>query len=170
MHPLSVDDAFYQLLRECDYELFLAAKIKGCPHCGGPLDTANYLRKTRGLSAESEICFSLCCRVEGCRKRRRPRSIRFLGRKVYGAWVVILAVEYCNDLGLKGQIARQTISRWKVFWKEHLSEAGSFMKWARGVLVPGTKVTDLPGSLLGYFGFPKRESWLSILKFFTEPV
>jgi hypothetical protein len=170
MYPLCADAPFIQSLRLFDQELFLAMKAKGCPHCGSPLDTANYSRKTRGLSTEPEIRFSLCCRAEGCRKRLLPRSVRFLGRRVYGAWVVILAIEYCNDLGLKGQIARQTISRWKTFWRERLSEAGSFLKWARGVLPPGVKSTSLPSSLLGYFDFPKRESWILILKFFTEPV
>jgi len=170
MYPLCADAPFIQSLRQFDRELFLAIKVKGCPHCGGPLDTANYSRKTRGLSEDSEIRLSLCCRVEGCRKRRLPRSIRFLGRKVYGAWVVILAVEYCNELGLKGQISRQTISRWKVFWKERLSETGSFLRWARGVLPPRAKITDRPGSLFEYFGFPSPDSWIPILRFFTEPV
>ena len=76
------DVAFFQSLRQFDKEIFLTAKAQGCPHCGGPLDTANYLRKTRGMAEENELRFSLCCRREGCRKRRLPPSVRFLGRRV----------------------------------------------------------------------------------------
>ena len=170
MYPLRPDVSFIQSLCHFDHDLFLAAKAKGCPHCGAPLDTANYNRKTRGMREDQEIRYSLCCRREGCRKRLTPRSVRFLGRKVYGAWVVILAVEYCSELGLKGQIARQTIARWRFFWKERLSQNNSFMQWARSLLPPGAIVSDNPVSILCHFGFPERKSWLFILKFFTQTI
>lgn len=169
-HPIPPNEPFFQTLRQLDQDLFLAVKAKGCPHCKGQLDTSNYYRKTRGMPQERELCFSLCCRQEGCRKRRTPRSLRFLGRRVYGAWVVILAVDFCSELGLKGKIARQTISRWKTFWRARLVESGPFMKWARGVLPPGTSPADSPAALVHCFGFPTFESWILILKFFTEPV
>lgn len=167
LHELSPDSEFLQTLRAFDFNLFQAMKRKGCPRCGGQLDTSNYLRKTRGLSSESEICFSLCCRREGCRKRSKPQSVRFLGQRVYGAWVVILAVDYCRELGLSGQIARQTISRWREFWRMHLSSGGAFVKWARGFLPPGCGFTESPSSFFHHFNFPLRESWFSILSFFT---
>lgn len=168
LDALAPDPAFLQVLRDFDFNLFLSMKKKGCPHCGGPLDTSNYLRKTRGLSDDAEVCFNLCCRREGCRKRCNPRSVRFLGRKVYGAWVVIMAMDYCRELGLSALPARRTIARWRFFWKEYLSEAGAFIRWARGKLVPGTKITTSPSSLFCHFGHPARGSWLSILKFFTQ--
>ena len=104
LHALALDPAFLQGLRDFDFNLFLSMKKKGCPRCRGPLDTSNYLRKTRGLSDESEVCFSLCCRREGCRKRSKPRSVRFLERKVYGAWVVIMAID--SDLLTSGILVR----------------------------------------------------------------
>lgn len=134
------------------------------------LDTENYWRKTRGMAGENELCFSLCCRKEGCRKRRSPKSLRFLGRKVYGAWVVILAVDFCYELGLTGSIARQTISRWKNFWKHQLAPASPFLMFAQGRLKPGAVLTDRPASLVAHFAFPSRESWIPILKFFTTAV
>jgi hypothetical protein len=170
MYPLSFDDTFSQVLLDLDYKLFLAAKAKGCIHCGGLLDTANYARKTRGMGSDNELRFSLCCHREGCRKRHLPRSVRFLGRRVYGAWVIIMAVDFCKELGLQGKIARQTIARWKTFWKAQLSEGSPFLQWARGMLPPGTQITDRPESLLSHFGFPARESWLPILNFFTQPL
>jgi len=168
LHAIALDPAFLQGLRDFDFNLFLSMKKRGCPRCGGPLDTSNYLRKTRGLSDDSELCFSLCCRREGCRKRCKPRSVRFLERKVYGAWVVIMAIDYCRELGLSAAPARRTIARWRSFWKEYLSEAGAFVRWARGKLVPGAEITASPSSLLCHFGYPARGSWLSILQFFTQ--
>jgi len=168
LNALSPDSKFLQLLREFDRNLFLELKKSGCPHCGGQLDTANYWRKTRGMGVELELCFSLCCRNEGCRRRSKPRSVRFFGQKVYGAWVLIMAVEYCRELGLGGQIARQTIARWRMFWKNHLSESGPFVVWARGLLPIGATITESPGSMFCHFGYPARDSWLLILKFFAQ--
>jgi len=168
--PLPPDEAIFQLLREVDHALFIAIKEKGCLKCGGPLDTANYSRKTRGMGEALEIRYSLCCRSDGCRRRSTPRSLRFLGRKVYGAWVVIVALDFCKEFGLKGQVARQTIARWRLFWREQLSEASPFLMWARGALPPGTPVANSPGILLNHFGFPSQESWPPILRFFTEPI
>jgi hypothetical protein len=170
MHSLSVDEAFCQLLRDLDRELFLAIKAKGCPVCGGPLDTSNYIRKTRGMSEGDELRYSLCCRIDGCRKRQTPKSFRFLGRKVYGAWIVILAVDFCQELGMKGKLAHQTLGRWRSFWKEQLSEGSAFIKLARGRLAPGVPITDRPASVVAHFGFPSRDSWIPILKFFTQSI
>jgi hypothetical protein len=167
---LSVDETFCQSLRDLDRDIFLAAKARGCPSCGGILDTSNYIRKTRGMSKGDELRYSLCCRNEGCRKRRTPKSLRFLGRKVYGAWVVILAVDFCEELGMKGQLAHQTLSRWKNFWKNQLSDGTEFIKLARGLVAPGAQITDRPGSLVAHFGFPALHSWIHVLKFFTQAV
>lgn len=168
MKPLLADDAYFQSLRLIDYDLFLASKAKGCPHCGGPLDTSHIPRKPRGLGEKEEWRFSLCCRREGCRKRRTPPSLRFFGRRVYPAWVVILATDFCKKLGLSQRIARQTLARWRSFWKDRLSEGSPFMRFARAFLPVGASAGETPASLLPAFGFPKQESWTPILKFFTH--
>ncbi len=170
MYPLCADATFIQDLRQLDRELFLTTKAKGCPYCGGPLDTANYTRKTRGMAETTELCFSLCCRTEGCRKRTTPRSLRFFGRKVYGAWVVILALDFCTELGLSGQISRQTIGRWKAFWRERLSETSRFMRRIRGLLPLAVVVTERPISLVVHFDLKIRDSWISILNLFCHEI
>ena len=170
MFPLSADDAFFQSLRAFDLELFLAAKSKPCALCSGRLDTSHFPRKPRGAGEQELQRFSLCCRREGCRHRVTPPSLRFLGRKIYSAWVVILAVEYCRELGCSATIARQTIARWRAFWKERLAEAHPFMRWARGLLPPGTPSSTLPSACLKALGFPGRESWVAVLRFFTHPL
>jgi hypothetical protein len=170
MYPLSADDAFFQSLCDLDYQIFLIQKAKACPACGGKLDTAHYPRKPRGLGEKQTTRFSLCCRKEGCRSRQTPPSLRFLGRKVYSAWVVILAPEFCHQLGLQGQIAHQTIARWRGFWAARLAETHPFMRWARATLPPRTPSVSVASGLLATFDFPARTSWVLILRFFTHVV
>jgi hypothetical protein len=168
MHQLYVNDAFFQTLREIDKTIFLEAKARGCLICGGPLDTSNIPRKPRGLGELEDLRFSLCCRREGCRKRLTPPSLRFFGRKVYPALVVILAVDFCRELGLSQRIARQTLARWRSLWRERLAEPSPFMRRARGFLPPGCKAGTTPGSLTSHFGFPSEYSWIPMLRFFTQ--
>lgn len=170
MMPILTDDIFFQSLREFDHDLFLKVKANGCPHCGCPLDISNIPRKLRGLGEKEDIRFSLCCRNDTCRKRLTPPSLRFFGRRVYPAWVFILALDFYAQLGLCCQISRQTLARWKRFWKECLSESGAFMRWARGFLPVGWPSGDSPGRLVSAFGFPSPDARISILKFFSQQI
>lgn len=168
MDPLFVDDVFFKGLRDLDEALFLAVKALFCPHCQGKLDTANYPRKPRGLGELESIRFSLCCRNDGCRHRVTPPSLRFLGQKVYSAWVVIL-FEFVDELGLNRQIARQTLARWRNFWNDRLASDHPFMRRARSLLPPCTPDSNLPSTFLQVFKFRNPESRIPILKFFTNP-
>lgn len=167
MYSLYADAVFFQGLRRIDEDLFKACKAKGCKDCGGVLDTANFPRKPRGLGEQEEFRFSLCCRTEGCRLRLTPPSLRFLGRKIYPAWVVILAVEFCQELGLSQQMARQTLARWRNFWRDCLCESHAFIKYARSFLPVGLLHGETPSCLIKTLGFPERESWIRILRFFV---
>ena len=42
------------------------------------------------LGREHDRRYSFCCAVDGCRSRATPPSLRFLGRKVYLAAIVVL--------------------------------------------------------------------------------
>ena len=75
MFKLFADDIFFKGLRKLDHDLFLLTKIQPCPHCGGQLDTSNIPRKPRGAGELESLQFSLCCRVDGCRRRLTPPSI-----------------------------------------------------------------------------------------------
>ena len=92
-HVLLRDASFWTFLFEADKKLAHEACQQGCP-CGGRLHSANYPRKPRGGGEnlpESYTCrLSFCCDRDGCRKRTTPPSVRFLGRKVYLAAVVVL--------------------------------------------------------------------------------
>ena len=74
-------------------DLAETTRKQGCP-CGGRLHSANYPRKPRGtprhLPEAYRLRLSFCCDRDGCRKRVTPPSVRFLGRKVYLAAIVIL--------------------------------------------------------------------------------
>ena len=59
MTPIPADTAFFQSLYQLDHDLFLKLKAKGCPLCGGPLDTSNYPRKPRGLGEEENSTANL---------------------------------------------------------------------------------------------------------------
>lgn len=168
MKPIPADATFFQSLYQFDRDLFLELKAKGCPHCHSPLDTSNYNRKPRGLGEGQALRFSLCCRRRGCRKRLLPPSLRFFGQKVYSLWVVILAIDFAEQLGLSIKILRQTLARWRLFWQERLAETSAFMKWARSFLPPDSGVTQTPKNLVQVFKFPTRESWVPMLKFFTQ--
>ncbi len=80
---------FIQELYQEDVAEAERVKAAGCPHCGGVLHCGNYQRKPRGIVGEAlrllglDWRISFCCSNEECRKRSTPKSVRFLGRKVY---------------------------------------------------------------------------------------
>jgi len=92
-HSLPLAEEFYEVLRQVDLDLAGEARAQGCLSCGDRLHRADYDRKPRGgpegLPAYVKR-FSFCCQREGCRRRLTPPSVRFLGRRVYLATVVVL--------------------------------------------------------------------------------
>jgi hypothetical protein len=91
-HVLPRDASFWDFLFRVDKNLAAQARRQGCS-CGGRLHGANYPRKPWGgctpLPESYRYRLSFCCDRDGCRKRTTP-LVRFLGRKVYLAAVVVL--------------------------------------------------------------------------------
>lgn len=112
------ETSFWSKLTEIDLELRRATVAKGCPLCGGPLHIADYPRKPRGLpDAVDETFsrrFSTCC--GHCRRRCTPASVRFLGRRVYVAAIMMLATMHALVCGA----AKETLARWSAWWTEVL--------------------------------------------------
>ncbi len=85
-HDLPRPASFWSFLLAVDEDLAEETRKQGCS-CGGRLHCANYPRKPRGaglkLTEFQRLRVSFCCDRDGCRKRATPRSVRFLGRKVY---------------------------------------------------------------------------------------
>ncbi len=153
---------FFSLLLRIDQDLAQQARAGGCPWCGGVLHLASYRRKPRGgpvgLGPEHAERFSFCCSVEGCRRRVRPPSVRFLGRKVFFA-VAVLLVPVLRDgptperLGRLEElftVDRRTLGRWRRWWRESVPATG-FWRAARGRFRRPVAADALPGSLLAAF-------------------
>ncbi len=128
----------------------------GCGHCArGRLCVANYPRKARGLDDEAErwgryeLRLSFCCSREGCRQRTTPPSVRFLGRRVFAAALVLLAVSTSSSATPATPApARQTTRRWRSFWQERLLGSAVFIEMIASRMTSSLESTEMPDALL----------------------
>jgi hypothetical protein len=176
-HSLPGDARFWSFLVAIDEDLSETTRKQACP-CGGPLHCANYPRKPRGgpdkLPEGYQFRLSFCCARDGCRKRTTPPSVRFLGRKVYLAVVVILvaAMRHGPNPRRLRQLSehfgadRRTIARWQAFWREIFPNT-PFWKVARARLTPDRDTTYLPRALLDAFlqNDADCDGWGRLLRF-----
>jgi hypothetical protein len=158
---LLVDARLFLLLGQLDADLAAEVQAGGC-ECGGRLHGARYPRKPRGVPPEAALAFafrhSFCCAAEGCRRRKTPISVRFLGRRVYVAVVVLLASaaegrltrRRCAALQALLGVSERTLRRWRSWWRAALPRT-AFWREARAGFVPPIDVGELPGSLVARF-------------------
>jgi hypothetical protein len=170
-----LDARVLHLLVTVDRELAAEARAKGCA-CGGRLHSARYPRKPpRGLPEElrSEYGWreSLCC--ERCRRRMTPPSVRFLGRRVYPAALVVLVsamtggvterrAAAMRDFGVS--VSVRTLQRWRAWWLRTFPRT-VFWRGARGLMVSPVDEARLPASLLERFVNPAGDRLSSCLRF-----
>ena len=176
------DPSFYQFLHRIDQEHAASVRSRGCLLCGGPLHQANYERKPGGpwTAPEETTRYSLCC--GHCRRRCTPESVRFLGRRVYRAAVVLLATALCSGLNLRRgqQLSQQlgvpvrTIQRWRHWWLTDFTKTAAWRD-LRGRFMPPVTANSLPGELLNRaLGGDQRVviahvlRWVAPLSSFTE--
>ena len=167
------DQRLFQLQEKVDEDLLEKARQQGCLLCGGVLHRSDYDRKPRG-GPQWDSRFSLCCAKEGCRKRHTPPSVRFLGRRVYAALVVVLVSAMSH--GLKPQrvralreslgIDRRTLERWREWWLGFFVKS-SFWRQARARFMPPLCHKTLPLSLCVSFAVERRDRLLDLLKFLS---
>lgn len=174
-HALLGDARLYLALLRFDRDLRDERQAAGCGCCGGPLHVADYGRKPRGGPAKLPDGYdrrlSLCCAREGCRKRATPPSLRYLGRRVYLAAVVVLASAMRHGLSprrvaeLRRQIgvSRRTLERWRRWWLE-LFTATPVWKALCGRLSAPADPARLPASLLERFGGAPDEQLIALLR------
>jgi len=178
---LLCDKRFHQLLFQFDEDLAARTRAAGCPRCGGVLHSAAYWRKPRGaprglLPQQYNQRASFCCAVDGCRKRATPPSLRFLGRKVYVAAVVVLiSAMRCGLSPKRAQylaqlvnVPRRTLERWRCWWLQVFAQS-AFWKAARARFVPPVQIEALPASLLERFSAADAQSRLIALLQFLAP-
>ena len=160
-HSFLNDSNFYQLLFRIDQSIAVEEQKAGCS-CGGVLHSARYPRKPRGIRSVLDESYdyrlSFCCSEDGCRRRRTPPSVRFLGRKVYLGVMVVLATALHHGLtGKRRQqlidvldISPQTLSRWRAFWREIFPQSRCWQA-ERCCFIPPVDVIHLPDTLLARF-------------------
>jgi hypothetical protein len=178
-HSLPRNSSFWLFLLAVDQDLAEKTR-KGACLCGGALHCADYPRKPRGADGLLEpyrTRLSFCCARDGCRKRRTPPSVRFLGRKVYlGAVVVLVAAmrqgptpRRARDLYELFGCDRRTIGRWRAFWDDFFPQT-HFWKIARGGFSPALDVAaTLPRVLLEHFvrNAESYEEWGKLMRFLS---
>jgi hypothetical protein len=155
------DTRLFELLRVIDADLADAAQVEGCA-CGGRLHRARYPRKPRGGPPELAEGYawrhSFCCAREGCRRRKTPISVRFLGRRVYLGVVVLLATACQSGLtrrrvaALRERlgVSERTLRRWRAWWRETFPQT-AFWRSARSGFVLPVESAALPVSLVERF-------------------
>ena len=168
------DQNLFQLFEKCDNEFAEKCRHAGCQSCPGVLHRSDYKRKPRGEPKSDKDVYrdSFCCDQEGCRKRHTPPSIRFLGRKVYWAVVVILTAALRH--GINGrrlqvlrahlEIDRRTLERWRQWWLDTFVNS-EFWKSARARFTPPVCEATLPLSLCEAFDLDRQDRLLELLKF-----
>lgn len=173
---LLTDARLQTSLRQQDQELAVTIQQAGCPSCGAALHSARYPRKPRGMAIEwrSQPCWrrSFCCSAEGCRRRTTPRSVYFLGRKVYLATAVVLASAMrCGARPARMQrlsellgVSRRTVLRWQVWWRHRVPES-LFWRSISGSFAPPVPTFDLPLSLLTRFTGDLEHRLIALLRF-----
>jgi hypothetical protein len=155
------DSSFFLALLLFDRDLAERTRNEGCA-CGGKLHRAAYFRKPRGepFGLPEGFCVreSFCCCREGCRRRVTPPSLRFLGRRVYLAAVVVLVSAMVDGITEKRSaamrelvgVSRRTLHRWRQWWRESFVRT-EFWRTTRARFVPPVDSSDLPASLVERF-------------------
>ena len=175
MNELNLQDPkLHTLLLGIDLDLAARARSAGCKHkdCDGTLHSARYPRKAALAMPHVEESdrddikrFSFCC--ERCRRRTTPASVRFFGRRVYPAVLVLVLSAMRN--GVTGSraselretfgVARRTLERWRHWWRE-LFVKTPFWNYARGRFMPVLDYSALPEGLINRFQATRVEERL----------
>ena len=170
------DATFHNLLLACDRDLANQVRRQRCLVCRSAVHSANYPRKSRGrlcrLPPEHDWRLSLCCARHGCRKRKTPPSLRFLGPKVYLA-VTIMVIASVREgttaarmrrLTQLVHVDRRTVERWRSWWRE-IFTAMPFWQIARAAFMPPVDEARLPAAMLERFAGSAAERMTALLRF-----
>jgi hypothetical protein len=156
-HAVLQEPAFFRLLTRIDEEFAATTRREGCRACEGPLHVANYPRKPRGCPAavQEEYSRRLSFTCGRCDLRTTSPSVRFMGRRVYLAVVLLLVSSpdkgsAQHALGDQLHIAPVTLKRWRTWWRETFPST-RFWQSACERFMPPVASSELPHSLLERF-------------------
>jgi len=171
---------FSQSLFDLDEAISFDVQNKGCPCCGN-LHQSNYPRKALGILEKAaelfEFRFSFCCDQEGCRKRRTPPSVRFLGRRRFSFVLVLLASVLTNGVNLRRKaqlqnlvpVSEATLRRWRNWWQKKLIVTPFWRKLCSRFASPIVP-SQLPGELLNRIPFDDPEKLVISLLSLLSPL
>ena len=173
-HTPLLDANFYAFLHRIDQDLAARTQAGGCLRCGSRLHKDRFRRKPRGGPAGIDP-FRLSLTCSKCDKRHTPPSVRWLGRKVYLAAIVLLASALragLSDrrlarLGEYIELPKRTLERWRSWWLQEFAES-AFWKQARSRFMPPIVSTGLPATLFERFaGSDLCDQLVAALRFLT---
>ncbi len=155
-HALLQDPVFFRFLKRIDEEFAAETRLGRCRRCNAALHSADYPRKPRGIPAAVVEDYSkrLSFTCGRCDKRATPASVRFLGRRVYVAVVLMLV---SRPGGTQGQALRdllsipaRTLGRWRSWWSRDFGRTAFWQSMRVRFAVP-VLLERLPHSLLERF-------------------
>lgn len=171
-HDWISDSNFFERLDAEDGRVVAAVKAARCPDCGGRLDQADYPRKPRGgdIAMAGERFGrrrSLCCAKEGCRHRRTPPSLVFLGRRVYLAITVVVAAWRSTA---SRSPPRRTVRRWRT-WFAALKDRRWWTVQRARLWPPVEPGESLPAAIVERLraNQPVEDAWVSTLRILQSP-
>jgi len=175
-HTLLQDPRFFSLLLLIDQDQAAQTQAAGCT-CKGRLHRANYPRKPRGCLPQFRCGFdhrfSFCCSI--CRKRATAPSVRFLGRRVYLALLVVLgSSRHAGSNPSTPNLASlavpaRTLERWRLWWREAFIYTPLWLS-ACAAFMPTIDRQQLPDSLLERFLGADAAARMSALLRFLCPL
>lgn len=173
-HALLQDPAFFRFLQRIDEEFAAETRLGRCRRCAGALHSADYPRKPRGCPASviEDYSLRLSFTCGRCEKRATPASVRFLGRRVYLAVVLMLV----SPRGAKARelcelftIPERTLDRWRAWWTQDFSRT-PFWQSRRERLSVAVEIARLPVSLLERFDAGAAADRMMQLLRFVSPL
>ena len=155
-HDVLQDPTFFRFLCQIDHEFAAETRAGRCPGCAGPLHVADYPRQPRGCPAAVREAYSrrLSFTCGRCDARTTSPSVRFAGRRVYLAVVLMLRSPPGSSSGRARcelfNIPAHTLKRWRRWWREDFP-CTPFWQSVRERFMPPVTTAQLPQSLLERF-------------------
>jgi hypothetical protein len=149
-HSSLLDAKFWTFLLRIDEDLGAEMQARGCVCCGAKLHRDLYPRKPRGGPGDLGEAYrrrvSFTCSV--CDKRHTPGSVRFVGRRVYLAAVVVVASVVRTGLTSRRvsqlaewvRVSGRTLERWRAWWLDTPRTAD---RWGETRTSGPAKLSDL---------------------------
>jgi hypothetical protein len=169
------DPAFFRFLMRIDEEFAAETRRAQCPECAGPLHVADFPRKPRGCPAAvvEDYSWRLSFTCGRCDQRATSASVRFLGRRVYVAVVLMLRSPpqglTVRQLSDQLSVPIRTLLRWRQWWMEDFLRT-PFWRAARSRFMPPVLNTQLPQGLLARFEADSQGDQLAQALRFLSPL